>query len=73
MGTPLLLLVTESHQLLVFTVSLQAKPQQLGRAPLLQHYLPDPEPIGKVGGDKLCVKAAIGFCYQGVCIQLKVN
>ncbi|RPD66418.1 hypothetical protein L226DRAFT_530522 [Lentinus tigrinus ALCF2SS1-7] len=64
MGTPLLLLVTESHQLLVFTLSSQAKPQQVGRTPLLQHYLPDTEPTGKIGGDKICMKAAIGFCYQ---------
>ncbi|RDX56470.1 hypothetical protein OH76DRAFT_1550926 [Lentinus brumalis] len=63
-GTPLLLLVTESHQLLVFTVSTQTKPQQLGRTSLLQHFTPDTEPIGKIGGDKICVKAAIGLCYQ---------
>ncbi len=72
-GTPLLLLVTESHQLLVFTVSTQTKPQQLGRTSLLQHFTPDTEPIGKIGGDKICVKAAIGLCYQGMYVLQKVN
>ena len=54
----------------VHTVSPFGKVEQPHRAPLLQPVHPavaakDPDAVGKPGGDRVCMKAAIGQCYQG--------
>ncbi|TBU35719.1 hypothetical protein BD311DRAFT_783359 [Dichomitus squalens] len=68
-ANPLLLLVTEAHLLHVYSLSPYTKTPPPTRAPLLQpidpmHPPTDPESVGKIGGDRVCVKAAIGLCYQ---------
>ena len=68
-ANPLLLVVTEAHLLHVYSLSPYAKAPVPMRAPLLQPIDPiqqpaDPESVGKIGGDRVCVKAAIGLCYQ---------
>ncbi|KAI0748585.1 hypothetical protein C8Q80DRAFT_1103764 [Daedaleopsis nitida] len=69
LGSPLLVLVTESHYLHVFTMGQEKAVQLGGRVSLLEptdpvHPFFEPEPVGKVGGDRICTKAAIGLCYQ---------
>lgn len=50
----------------------QEKAVQLGgRVSLLEptdpvHPFFEPEAVGKVGGDRICTKAAVGLCYQGL-------
>ncbi|KAH9945890.1 uncharacterized protein BXZ73DRAFT_86136 [Epithele typhae] len=56
-----LLRLTESHILHVYSLSPIGKPKEF-RANLLQPT--HPHSVGKLGGDKVCVKAAIGLCYQ---------
>ena len=69
-GHPLLILVTQAHLLHIYNIPTRGKSQLVGRASLLQptntqHPAPEPDSVGKTGGDKICVKAAIGICYQG--------
>ncbi|KAI1794605.1 hypothetical protein LXA43DRAFT_1114337, partial [Ganoderma leucocontextum] len=66
---PTLILVTEAHLLHVYNISSLGRTGAPTRATLLQPNDPlnpptDPESTGKIGGDRVCVKAAIGLCYQ---------
>ena len=66
----MLLLVTEAHMVHVHSISSTGKVEPAQRATLLHPIHPsvpskDPEQIGKLGGDRVCVKAAIGLYYQG--------
>ena len=63
------MLVTEAHLLHVYNISPLGRTGPPTRVTLLQPTDPtnqptDPESTGKIGGDKVCVKAAIGLCYQ---------
>lgn len=81
-GNPLLILVTASHMLHVFAILPQGKAQQHSRVSLLQsdsynmQSPVEPDSIGKIGGDKICMKAAIGLSYQGTYLsftQLRIS
>ncbi|KAI0333503.1 hypothetical protein GY45DRAFT_1319460 [Cubamyces sp. BRFM 1775] len=68
-ASPLLFLVTQSHQLHICYLPPFVASLKITRATLLQptdlsHPPNDNEPPGKIGGDKICTKAAIGLCYQ---------
>ncbi|KAI0647318.1 hypothetical protein C8Q79DRAFT_908461 [Trametes meyenii] len=68
-ASPLLLLVTQSHQLHLCTLPPAMPTLKISRVTLLQPSDPqlpptDSESPGKIGGDKICTKAAIGFSYR---------
>ncbi|KAI0372918.1 hypothetical protein BV20DRAFT_1014123 [Pilatotrama ljubarskyi] len=68
-GSPLLLLVTQNHQLQLCTLPPSTASLKITRATLLQptdpaHQPADSEPLGRIGGDRICTQAAIGLCYQ---------
>ncbi|KAI0362401.1 hypothetical protein OH77DRAFT_1500103 [Trametes cingulata] len=68
-GSPVLLLVTQNHQLHVCTLPSTTPTLKITRATLLQpsdssQQPTDSESLGKVGGDRICTQAAIGLCYQ---------
>ncbi len=72
LGTPLLLLVTHAHEIHVCQLPPFAATLKIVRASLLQPHAPDPQgspPVsdspGRIGGDRICMKAAIGLSYRG--------
>ncbi|KAI8989685.1 hypothetical protein BD414DRAFT_484925 [Trametes punicea] len=68
-ASPLLLLVTQSHQIHICYLPPFVPSLKITRATLLQptdplHPPTDSEQPGKIGGDRICTNAAIGLCYR---------
>lgn len=72
LATPLLLLVTHAHEIHVCQLPPFSTTLKIVRASLLQPHAPEPvgsppanDSPGRIGGDRICVKAAIGLSYRG--------
>ncbi|KAI9057915.1 hypothetical protein FKP32DRAFT_1582820 [Trametes sanguinea] len=68
-ASPLLLLITQSHQIHICYLPPFVPSLKITRATLLQptdpvHPPTDNDPPGRIGGDRICTKAAIGLCYR---------
>ncbi|KAI0636718.1 hypothetical protein C8Q77DRAFT_1051073 [Trametes polyzona] len=72
LGSPILLLVTQNHEMHVCGLPPQYASVNIARVSLLQPQAAEFGPpsvvgagVGKLGGDRMCTKAAIGLCYRG--------
>ncbi|EIW60130.1 uncharacterized protein TRAVEDRAFT_120124 [Trametes versicolor FP-101664 SS1] len=80
LATPLLLLVTHAHEIHVCQLPPFSTTLKIVRASLLQPHAPEPvgsppanDSPGRIGGDRICVKAAIGLSYRGSTILVAMR